>query len=64
MKAGAVTPGQKNSARLVEMEAPVISSGQAWNRNGMAGYQGKSLDGLHWTGLGMHFILLRIISRW
>ncbi len=29
MKAGAVTPGQKNSARLVEMEAPVISSGQA-----------------------------------
>jgi len=44
MKAGAVTPGQKDSARLVEMDVPVISDGQALVRLLEVGIDGTDME--------------------
>ena len=44
MKAGIVTPGQKDSARLIEMDMPVISSGQALVRLLELGIDGTDIE--------------------
>jgi len=44
MKPGAVTPGQKDSARFVEMDMPVISSGQALVRLLEIGIDGTDME--------------------
>ncbi|MFC1993366.1 glucose 1-dehydrogenase [Chloroflexota bacterium] len=44
MKAGIVTPGQKDSARLIEMDMPVISSGQALVRLLELGIDGTDVE--------------------
>jgi len=44
MKAGVVTPGQKDSARLIEMDMPVISSGQALVRLLELGIGGTDIE--------------------
>ncbi|MGB6873825.1 MAG: glucose 1-dehydrogenase [Dehalococcoidia bacterium] len=44
MKAGIVTPGQKDSARLIEMDMPVISSGQALVRLLELGIDGTDME--------------------
>ena len=44
MKAGIVTPGQKDSARLIEMDMPVISSGQAMVRLLELGIDGTDIE--------------------
>ncbi len=44
MKAGVVEPGQKNSARLIEMDMPVISSGQALVRLLELGVDGTDIE--------------------
>ena len=44
MKAGAVTPGQKDSARLVEMDVPVVSGGQALIKLLEVGIDGTDME--------------------
>jgi threonine dehydrogenase-like Zn-dependent dehydrogenase len=44
MKAGIVTPGQEDSARLIEMDMPVISSGQALVRVLELGIDGTDIE--------------------
>ncbi len=44
MKAGVVTPGQQHSARLIELELPVISSGQALVRLLQLGIDGTDIE--------------------
>jgi len=44
MKAGVVEPGQKDSARLIEMDMPVISSGQALVRLLELGIDGTDIE--------------------
>jgi len=44
MKAGVVKPGQKDSARLIEMDMPVISSGQALVRLLELGIDGTDME--------------------
>ena len=44
MKAGIVTPGQKDSARLIEMDMPVMSSGQALVRLLELGIDGTDIE--------------------
>jgi len=44
MKAGIVTPGHKDSARLIEMDMPVISSGQALVRLIELGIDGTDVE--------------------
>ncbi|MFC1892838.1 glucose 1-dehydrogenase [Chloroflexota bacterium] len=44
MKAGVVKPGQKNSAGLIEMDMPVISSGQALVRLLELGIDGTDIE--------------------
>ena len=44
MKAGVVKPGQKDSAGLIEMDMPVISSGQALVRLLELGIDGTDME--------------------
>ncbi|MFC1955572.1 alcohol dehydrogenase catalytic domain-containing protein [Chloroflexota bacterium] len=44
MKAGVVKPGQKDSARLIEMDMPVISNGQALVRLLELGIDGTDIE--------------------
>jgi len=44
MKAGVVTPGKKDSARLLEMDMPVISNGQALIRLLEVGIDGTDME--------------------